>query len=338
MGLTKVTQDVLDKHGRKNAIINGNFDIWQRGTSQTGIGYGSDDRWINGNFGSTKTHSRSAFTVGQTEVPNNPKYFSRTVVASVAGSGNYTAAWQKIEGVDTFADESVTLSFWAKADAPKNIATELEQDFGTGGSPSSTITGIGVTQHSLTTTWQQFTVTVSMPSISGKTLGTDNNDSILLVFWLEAGTNFNASTNSLGQQSGTFDIAQVQIEKGTTATEFEHRTIGEELILCQRYFTKSYNVNTNPGTIQLDGAIHELNTRNHATATPGASFVVEMRATPTIMLYSPDTGASGVVSNSGDKSAVALNPSKKRIRFINSISGGAIGNSCRYQYTADAEI
>jgi hypothetical protein len=77
---------------RKNAIINGNFDIWQRNTTQTLIGYGSDDRWSNDNVGTTKTHSRQAFTLGQTDVPGEPRYYSRTTVVSVAGAGNYELA------------------------------------------------------------------------------------------------------------------------------------------------------------------------------------------------------------------------------------------------------
>lgn len=220
----------------RNAIINGNFDIWQRGTSQTASGYGSDDRWLNDNNNSSKTHTRQTFALGQTDVPGNPKYFSRTVVSSLAGSSNYTLKLQRIEDVKTYAGRPVTLSFWAKADAAKNIATEFTQQFGSGGSPSSAVESIGVTTFSLTTNWKYFTTTVNIPSISGKTLGTGNNDYLQLIFWFEAGSNFNARTNSLGQQSGTFDIAQVQLEAGPVATPFEQRPIGLELALCQRYF------------------------------------------------------------------------------------------------------
>jgi len=220
----------------RNKIINGGFDIWQRGTSQTSSGYGSDDRWFNENLGSTKTASRQTFTLGQTDVPANPKYFSRTVVTSVAGVANYASKKQSIEGVTTFAGQSATLSFWAKADAAKNIAVEFVQAFGTGGSPSATITSIGVTTFALTTTLQRFTVTISIPSISGKTLGTNADDCLVANFWFDAGSNYNARTNSLGQQSGTFDIANVQLEAGSSPTPFEQRPIGMELDLCRRYF------------------------------------------------------------------------------------------------------
>jgi len=223
----------------RNKIINGNFDIWQRGTSQTSGGYGSADRWVNYNIGSTKTASQQAFTVGQTDVPGNPKYYLRHVVSSVAGAGNSVRLIQRIEGVSSLAGQTATLSFWAKADSSKNIATEFFQYFGTGGSPSSAVDSIGVTTHSLTTSWQKFTATVSIPSIGGKTIGSDSNDSLQLYFWLEAGSDYNSRNNSLGQQSGTFDIAQVQLEEGTVATPFEFRPIGVELALCQRYYQTS---------------------------------------------------------------------------------------------------
>jgi hypothetical protein len=92
------------------------------------------------------------------------------------------------------------------------MAVEFLQSFGTGGSPSATVTAIGVTTCALTTAWQKFTIPVSIPSISGKTLGTNNDDFLGVMFWMDAGSSFNARTNSLGQQSGTFDIAQVQFE------------------------------------------------------------------------------------------------------------------------------
>ena len=226
----------------RNKLINGNFDIWQRGTSQAATGYGSDDRWRNDNIGSTKTHSQQAFALGQTDVPGNPVYFSRTqVVSSVAGASNYVVKSQRVEDVRTFAGQTVTFSFWAKADASKNIAVEFVQLFGSGGSPSSAVTGIGVTTCALTTSWKKFIVTASIPSISGKVLGTNNDSSFAPHFWFDAGSSNNSRTNSLGQQSGTFDIAQVQLEVGSQATAFEQRPIGTELALCQRYYQRALN-------------------------------------------------------------------------------------------------
>lgn len=261
----------------RNKLINGNFDFWQRGTSQTSSGYGSADRWNNDHSGSSKTASQQAFTLGQTEVPGNPKYYLRHVVTSVSGSGNYCLTQQKIEGVSTLAGKTATLSFWAKADSNKNIATEFSQNFATGGSPSSTVNGIGVTTHSLTTSWQKFTTTVSIPSISGKTLGTNGNDYLHLVIWFDSGSTYNSRNNSLGQQSGTFDIAQVQLEEGSSATPFEHRPAGMELSLCQRYFQVLGN-STNSAA-PIIGTAFTIGT-NEVMST--FSFITEMRSAPSI--------------------------------------------------------
>ena len=220
----------------RNKLINGNFDIWQRATSQTSSGYGSADRWESLHNGSTKTASQQAFALGQTDVPNNPSYFMRHVVTSVAGASNFVLSGQKIEGVETLSGKTITLSFWAKADASKNIAVDFLQYFGSGGSPSATVSGIGSQLVALTTAWAKYTITVDIPSVSGKTLGTDGNDSFRLHFWFDAGSTYDSRTASLGQQSGTFDIAQVQIEEGTAATPFEQRPFGMELSLCHRYY------------------------------------------------------------------------------------------------------
>lgn len=220
----------------KNAIINGGFDIWQRGTTQTTNGYLSDDRWFNESSGSTKVAEQQVFALGQIEVPNNPKYFSRTVVTSVAGIGSNVRKTQKIESVKSFAGQKATFSFWAKADSVKNIAMEIIQEFGTGGAPSALISGIESQLIALTTAWKKYEITVDIPSILGKVLGTDGNDNLSFRFFFEAGSNWDSRTASLGQQSGTFDIAQVQVEKGIVATDFEQRTIGEELALCYRYY------------------------------------------------------------------------------------------------------
>ena len=222
----------------RNKIINGNFDIWQRGTS-LGSGTGQRflaDRFSNASVVSTYTASRQVFSNGQTDVPNNPDFFHRTVVSSVAGNANYCLFKQTIESVKTLAGKTATLSFYAKADSSKSISIEFQQTFGSGGSPSSNVSEIGVQKLNLTTSWQKFTVTANIPSIAGKTIGTDNNDILYVNFWFEAGSDYNSRTNSLGQQSGTFDIAQVQLEEGSVATPFENRPIGTELDLCQRYF------------------------------------------------------------------------------------------------------
>ena len=327
--------------GRRNAIINGMFDIWQRGTSQTSTGYGSDDRWNNFHAGSTKTVSRQTFTVGQTDVPGNPKYYSRTVVTTGSGASDYVGKQQAIEGVETFAGETTTLSFWAKADASKNIATEFFQSFGTGGSPSASVTAIGVTTCALTTSWQKFTVSVAIPSINGKTLGTNGDDALFLNIWLDAGSDFNSRTNSLGNQSGTFDIANVQLELGSTATPFERRSVGDELALCQRYYQR----------IVSDSNYSSFGA-GYGNTTTSAYINIDLN---TVMRAVPTIGSSGVstfmISKTGTNIAstgfsVSYNSKNTIFATVNVASGLVAGegallianNSATTYIDADAEL
>lgn len=222
----------------RNKIINGNFDIWQRGTSASGSSSGAfcADRWINAAIGSSSAISQQTFAPGQVQVPFEPKNFQRIVVTSVAGAGNVIDMFQRIESVRTLAGQPATLSFFARADAARPMAVDMQQNFGTGGSPSAPVDAIAATKVNLTNAWQKFTIQVTFPSILGKTVGTNGDDFLLVRFWFDAGSNFNANTQSLGQQSGTFDISGVQLEYGSVATNFEQRHVALELTLCQRYF------------------------------------------------------------------------------------------------------
>jgi len=326
---------------RKNRIINGRFDSWQWGTTQgsTVNNYGSDDRWQNNYSGSTRTVTQQAFTLGQTDVPGEPEFYSRTTVTTASGASNFVAKTQFIEDVRTLAGETAVLSFMAKADGSKDIATEFLQHFGTGGSPSSNVTTIGVTTHSLTTSWQNFFSIVSIPSISGKTLGTSNTDTLRVFFWFEAGSNFDSRTNSLGNQSGTFDLANVQLVPGSIVTDFEYIPPAVNTELCQRYFCKSYNYNVDPGTGSASpGYITELSVRNIATYTHGVRFPTRMRATPTVTIYSSVSGASGNVDAGGtDRVASAAVPSESGISAVQ-LTGSSTAEGVNWHYTADAEL
>lgn len=226
----------------RNKIINGNFDIWQRGTNFTRSGGFSQpytsDRWFAIGIASSLTVNQQPFSPGQTSVPNEPQYFCQCIVTTSPGSTSYAALGHRIENVRTLSGKTAVLTFWAKADSNKSISIEFSQHFGSGGSPSAQILALGVQKLNLTTSWQKFTVLVSVPSIAEKTLGTNGNDHFIVGFWFDAGSNYNSRTNNLGQQSGTFDIAQVQIEEGPVATPFEERPTGLELSLCKRYYNR----------------------------------------------------------------------------------------------------
>jgi hypothetical protein len=245
---------------------------------------------------------------------------------------------QKLEDVRTFAGQQVTVSFWAKVDATKNISVEFAQSFGTGGSPSANVTGIDVAKVSIGTIWQKVTVTATIPSITAKTLGTDGNSFINLVVWFDAGSTFNSRTDTLGQQSGTFDIAQVQVEPGPIATTFERRPIGTELSLCQRYFCKSYDLETAPGTVTTNG---ELRLKTFGGGNSSSSveifYPVTMRGLPTITSYSPDTGTSGQCRRDNvDQSAAAASIGQYKA-LINTNSANT-DSEMRAHFTASAEL
>jgi len=285
--------DTLDF--REDVVINGRFDLWQEGTSQTSSGYGSDDLWLNLHSGSTKTHSRQAFAFGQTDVPGNPKYFSRTAVTSAAGASNYAAKHRRFEDVTRFSGKTVNFAVWAKADAARDVAVSCAQNFGTGGSPSADVNSIGVTTLSLTTSWQRFIVPVTFPSVSGKTPGTNGDDFSALVIWFDAGSDFDASTNSLGQQSGTFDLANVRGVIGSFPLGDEHwRDVDEELRKVGRFWEKSYQLEDPP---QSNTAVSEAILMARASAADSTvqgnvNFMTRKRATPTITTYRRDGSAT----------------------------------------------
>jgi hypothetical protein len=229
-----------------NAIINGAFEINQRNfTSGTAGGYGFD-RWNNVIAGDgTATFSSQVFTPGSTpEDYIEPTNFCRIVTTGQTSASVITRLQQPIENVKTFAGQTVTLSFWAKvASGNPDVSLEIGRSFGTGGSPTSP-DDVYLGQVTLTggTTWTRYSITSTLPSVSGATFGTTPNTSSLAVrLWVSAGSSFNARTNSLGIQSNTFDIWGVQLEAGPVATPFRRNanSIAGELAACQRYYYKT---------------------------------------------------------------------------------------------------
>jgi hypothetical protein len=236
----------------KNAIINGDFRINQRGfTSNTSSGDVYEfDRWQSQSPNSgTVTRTAEVFTLGAAPVAGyEATNFYRYDVAGQSGATARAVAAQKIESVRTFAGETVTVSFWAKAaSGTPGIAVAFQQYFGTGGSPSSVVTIAGG-KNTISTSWARYSYTVAVPSISGKTIGTNNNDSLFLQIWFSGGSDFDARTTSLGIQTNTFDIWGVQVEAGSVATAFQTATgtLQGELSACQRYYYRTVAGSTFP--------------------------------------------------------------------------------------------
>jgi hypothetical protein len=271
----------------KNKIINGDFTINQRNFSSVTSAQYTFDRWNFVPNDGTVTCSVQQFTAGTAPVADyEAKQFARIVTASQTAAGAYSIFEQRIENVRTFAGQTMTMSFWAKAASgtPK-VALEITQNFGSGGSPSSVARVYGG-QVTLSTSWARYSITYAIPSISGKTVGTtDNTSALVLSLWTSAGTDFNARTGSLGIQNNTIDFWGVQAEAGSTVTAFQTATGNpvSELAACQRYYFRNGFNGTGTGTFPYLGD-------GLATATTSAeiriNFPVTMRLEPQAVDYS----------------------------------------------------
>lgn len=223
----------------KNKIINPSFDVWQRGTGVRAFSNLSGaftpvpayyaDQWrldFNGNS------SNSATVVLQQKVavapdliePDSPLHYIDIANTPSNGATTHMYLQQRIESVTTLQNQTATLSFWARVtSSTQTVQTWINQNFGTGG--SSLVGPTGTASHNLTTTWTQFTNTISIPSINGKTRGADHY--LEVVFSLP--------------YLNTFDIqiTQVQLELGSNYTEFAARPLTLEETLCFRYFNRT---------------------------------------------------------------------------------------------------
>jgi hypothetical protein len=266
----------------KNRLINADFGVNQRsftsltcsGTDQYGF-----DRWLGVSNTGTVTYSTQAFTAGAAPVVGyESTNFARMVTSGQSGTVAYAIISQKIEDVRTFANQTVTVSFWAKAatGTPK-IAIELSQGFGSGGSAGvNTYAG----QATISTSWARYSVTVAVPSVSGKTIGAGNV--IAVNIWFSSGTALDSRTGSIGIQSGTFDIWGIQAEAGNVATPFTTASgsIGGELALCQRY---CYVLRGNATAFSTIGSGYWNTTAN---AVVVFAPKVSMRTTPSLIFSS----------------------------------------------------
>jgi hypothetical protein len=225
-----------------NAIINGAFEINQRNFSTTtATDVPGFDRWLQQWAGGTVTMSAQTFTPGAAPVAGyESKNFIRQQVTGQSLAAHYAYLLQRVEGVRSFANETVTVSFWAKADSgtPK-VSVEATQFFGTGGSPSSLVRN-NIGQVTISTSWARYSVTAPIASISGKTLGTANNDWLGIYLWTSAGTDYDSRTGSMGIQNNAIDFWGVQLEAGPTANVFRRNanSLQGELAACQRYYQR----------------------------------------------------------------------------------------------------
>jgi hypothetical protein len=284
----------------KNKIINGDFGIWQRGTSftpaiNTYVYCADRFRVIRDGLG-TVTVSQQTFTPGTAPVAGYEGTYFFRYNQTVAGTlGTYSTIEQPIEDVRTYAGQTVTISFWAKADSARTFTPQFIQGFGTGGSSRVDTNGTAIT---VTTSWVRYTQTFSIPSVSGKTIGANNN----LIFVLNLALN----------TTQTLDFWGFQIEAGSTATAFQTASgsVAGELALCQRYYyrfggdqtTQPYGIGYGTsGTTALITVTHPVPMRIAPSLTDYALLWVVDHATTT------NVTSMGVPGNWSGKNCTAIN-------------------------------
>ena len=303
----------------KNKFINGDFYINQRAVSSTtSTNAFPFDRWKTLAQGGTSTYSSELFTLGTAPVAGyEGKTFLRVDSTGQSAASDRTAIRQYIESVRTFAGQTVTVSFWAKAGSgtPK-VAIEISQGFGTGGSPSSEVNTYGG-QATLSTSWTRYSLIIAIPSISGKTIGTANDDSLQVKFFTSAGTDFNARTGSLGIQTATIDFWGVQVEAGSVATAFQTATgtIQGELAACQRYYQRI----TPSGQFTSIGSLLGISA---TSAIGNVPLRTSMRIVPTSLDYSNLTVNDGSTAQNITNLTVSSSSSPEIIKVSATVASG----------------
>jgi len=270
------------------------MEIAQRGSSQTTAGYGSIDRFFMSLSGATATMSQESFTIGQTDVAGSDKYLKLDVTTGNNNSGIY----YKVEAKDAFPiiGKKVTLSYYAKGTSPTN-GLEVAIAWYDG----STLSSPETTTVTLTSTWTKYTHTFDAPSITGLTL--TNAAAYLELHWGQADTDTGTSAYEV-------NLAQAKLEIGDTATPFEHRSYGDELARCQRYYYH-FSPSTNMPFFQYQANFRAVM----------MNFPVTMRASPSLTIdgYFNETNIDG--STTSPTSAYAW----RSISYTDATSRGITG-------------
>lgn len=295
----------------RNIIINGDFNIWQRGLSFSNVTNGTytADRWRYSKASTTATHNVSRSDDVPT-IAQAGKLFNysllvdcQTADLSVAAA-DYVAIDQPIEGYNFahLAQKSFTISFWVKA---TKIGTYCVS-FVNSGLNRSYVAEYNINQSDV---WEFKTVNIPASPVDG-TWNYLNGVGIYALFTLMSGTNrqttpyvwqngeFEATVNQVNacdDVANNFRLCGVQIEVGDVVTPFEHRAFQQELSLCQRYYEKSYDVADPPGTISNSGNARAFPITN-AAFRQNIFFKVPKRALPTITYYNPVSGTAGQIA------------------------------------------
>ena len=340
--------------GVRNRLINGSFNIAQRGTSVVGVTNDYTlDRWR------LVTSDGASITVDQ---PTNPFTGAiNSMRVANGGTGQRFGVYQIIESANCrdLRGKQVTLSLKLKTSDPSTpapIAVSIIEYTGTADSVPTNIFSsmspnsipavrtaggfIATSQTAITPSAANAWYTV--PPIT-TTLGSSFNNLLIAITWMNSSSP--SSTNK------NFELAQVQLEEGPTATPFEFRPISTELAMCQRYYDKSYPMNVAPGTATSNGMVVAITEVYLGSAwySGGGSIKLsqEMRRTPDFSYY--DSGGTinrfssfwnGSVGGNINP-AITLYANTKAIGILEGAGGpegGRAGSPLVCHYTANAEL
>ena len=306
VGLERLGTSVTDKIGeRKNLIINGAMQVAQRGTSSTSDGYQTVDRFqqADGNIGVTVTQSQQSLSSSDTgPYEAGFRNYYRAALAS-AGTANANAEvhlYSHLEAQDiansgwnyTSASSYITLSFWFRCSTNQTFYFYLRSRDGSGQNYPFSFTA------SANNTWTKITKTIPGNSNlqfdnnngSGLSLnwipfnGTDKTNNKALNQWdAYSGSNVlpDMASTWLTAGSSTFDITGAQLEVGSVATDFEHRSFAQELLLCQRYYYE--HANGSVANASNRAAICSGGMYNSSNFFGVIQFPVKMRALPSLV-------------------------------------------------------
>ena len=352
--------------GRRNIAFNGAMQISQRGTT-TGQGgaeaLSAVDRFklFGGSTAGRLTSSQDSDSpIG---FGNSLKLDCTTADTSVA-AGEFLLLEQRIEGQDLqqlefnqSSAKATTISFYVKGNASAQYTFALQYHL-SGGTARWFTKGFAVT-----TDWARITITIpgDTQASSGSDYGIADNNATgaNLMIWLHGGTNFSSGTHqdtawadrvytTLFQDnqtsfydatSRTFFITGLQFEVGSVATPFEHRSFGEELGLCQRYFQQSYAHGTAAGTTTDTSQVIRFIDATQSYGGHWITFRTEMRAAPTGNVYNTSTGnADSIRDDNGNHAADVGQAATHGMHCYANGSSIGTSESLRVQYTADAEL
>ncbi len=302
---------LVNLFSNKNAIINGDFNIWQRGISFVSVAGGTyiADRWLYHKSGTMVHDVLRSIDVPTIEQAGRAFNYSLLVdcqtIDSAIGPSDHCLIAQRIEGYNflPLAQKGFTISFWVKATKIGIYCVA----FSNAGFDRSCVAEYTI---NTTDTWEFKTINVAASPNTG-TWDYTNGIGLVVEFSLAIGSDRQtiAGAWQIGDKSATvnqvnacdniannFRICGVQLELGSVATPFENRSFPQELELCQRYFEKSYGVAIAPGTITSQGR-HEISNQNGQNNPATVSYKTKKRTDTSVTLYSNLTGASGKMSN-----------------------------------------